>query len=427
MKRNVLVFSGGSYPGVEIYFCLKDNLLFNPIAGSSYEDHSQFLFRESYCDLPYIQDEDFIYKLNELIGKANIDFIIPTHDTIAMYLMEHELLINAIIVCSPYETTVLCRHKLLTYQYFKDTNFIPKIYDINDKDILFPVFCKKDIGEGSRDTHLINNYDNLSDLMNKGEYIICENLPGEEITVDCFTNRNGKLMFINPRNRQRIMNGISARTSNIDITDEILHIIESINKGVRFRGYWFAQLKKDINDKYKLLEICTRFAGSFNLSKNLDVNLPLLALCDRLDMDIEITPNNYKIIGDKTYIDRYKIDIEYERVYIDFDDTLVFNRTEYNTLAMMFLYQCFNKNKKIVLITKHQYNIIETFNKIHFNEKLFSEIIQVPINSPKYLYIKNDIKSIFIDNSYAERKNVKKHLNIYTFDVSNIEALIDWS
>ena len=35
--------------------------------------------------------------------------------------------------------------------------------------------------------------------------------------------------------------------------------------------------------------------------------------------------------------------------------------------------------------------------------------------------------SIFIDNAFYERKLVKENLNIPTFDVSNIDVLIDWS
>jgi hypothetical protein len=427
MKKNVLIFSGGSYPGIEIYSCLQYNMLFNPIAASSYEDHSQFVFRESFCDLPYIWENDFIVKFNDLIEKSNIELIIPTHDTIAMFLMENEEIINAKIVCSPYETTVLCRFKSKAYEKLFNYNFTPKIYT-NIKEVdEFPVFCKKDIGEGSRDTHLIKNMDELTVLLDKDKYLICEYLNGEEITVDCFTDRNRKLLFTNPRKRVRIMNGISARSVNIELTDEILDIIKQINNEIIFRGYWFVQLKQDKQGNFKLLEICTRFAGTFNLSKNLDVNLPLLALCDRLDMDISITPNKYKITSDKTYIDRFKIDIIYERVYIDFDDTIVFDRTQYNTFIMMFLYQCVNKGIELILISKHEYDLYESMRNVHLNPDLFNEIIIVPENTLKYMMMNDNKSSIFIDNCYIERKAVKEHLDIYTFDVSNIESLIDWS
>jgi len=46
-------------------------------------------------------------------------------------------------------------------------------------------------------------------------------------------------------------------------------------------------LKKDINQKYKLLKVSTRLAGTSCLSRNLDVNLPLLSILDFSEKDID--------------------------------------------------------------------------------------------------------------------------------------------
>ena len=175
------------------------------------------------------------------------------------------------------------------------------------------------------------------------------------------------------------------------------------------------------------MEISTRFAGTFDLSKSLDVNLPLLALCDFSNMEIDITPNIYKISLDKTYIDRYKINYSYQRVYIDFDDTLVFERKRFNTEAIRYLFQCLNKGIKIILITKHAYDIETTMKNIRLNKEIFDEIIEVPLDRYKYEFMDNLLPSIFIDNAYAERKKVKEHLGMPTFDVSNFDCLIDWA
>ncbi len=85
------------------------------------------------------------------------------------------------------------------------------------------------------------------------------------------------------------------------------------------------------------MEISTRFAGTFGVSKSLDVNLPLFIIVRFSDMDVDFTPNQCKIItADKLYVDRYMIDCKYERVYLDFDDTLVFNKKEYNQWMFLF-------------------------------------------------------------------------------------------
>ncbi len=426
MKKNVLIFGGGSYSASQIYFALKDTVRFHPILASSNDNHSTFICRDAITNLPYDSDEGFIDALNRCIEENNIEFIIPSHDTAALRIMEREKDINATIVCSPLETARICRYKSLTYKKLEGMVFLPKIYDLSDAEIDFPIFAKDDIGQGGRNTAVIHNREELKTLRSNINYVLCEYLPGEEITIDCFTDRHGTIKFIQPRTRSRLLNGISARSTTIELTDEIKTIVEGIASRIEFRGYWFVQCKKDINGKYKLMEISVRFAGTFALSKNLDVNLPLLALADFSGMDVSIFPNQYKIMSDKIYIDRYCIDWDYERVYIDFDDTIVFDRERYNTEAMRFLYQCINRKKRLVLITKHAYELKETAESICFNLNMFEEIIQVPKDKMKWEYMNDDIRSIFIDNAFAERAQVKKHLNIPTFDVTNIEALIDW-
>lgn len=421
-----MIFGGGGFNQIEVYFSLKNSLLFHPIMAGSYDNHSSFISKDSINDLPYTDAPNFVEKLNECIEKNNVKFVIPTHDSAALTLMENSSQIKATIVCSCLQTTKICRYKSLTYKALASTDVLPEIYSYDNYKL--PLFAKDDLGQGGRNAYLINNSKQLEEIKKSDiDYVLCEYLPGDEITIDCFTDRHGKNRFIQPRCRTRLLNGISARAELLPLTDEIQHIVNVISERISFRGYWFIQCKKDINGKYKLMEICTRFAGTFDLSKSLDVNLPLLALCDFDNKEINITPNKYQIILDKTYINRYQIKYSYERVYIDFDDTLVFGREKFNTEAMRFLYQCINKGISIILITKHEYDIYETMRKIKLNRELFDEIIEVPLTQKKYEYMNDNIPSIFIDNAYSERLAVKQHLNMPTFDVSNFDCLLDWA
>lgn len=426
MKKNVLIFGGGSYNAIQVYFALKDSLRFRPILASSNDNHSTFISKDAITNLPYDSSPDFINALNQCIEKNKIEFIIPTHDTAALRLMEREEDIKAVIVCSSLETTKLCRYKSLTYKRLEGLDFVPRTYNKSDTHINFPVFAKDNTGQGGRNAVCVKTKQELSLLDANIDFVICEYLPGDEITIDCFTDKKGAIRYMQPRTRSRLLNGISARSTTIELTDEIKYIVKEISSRILLRGYWFVQCKKDKDGKYKLLEISTRFAGTFALSKNLDVNLPLLALADFSDMEIEILPNNYKITSDKTYIDRYKINYNYERVYIDFDDTIVFEKKRYNTEVMRFLYQCLNQKKNLILITKHEYDLKETAKSIKFNLNIFDKIIEVPLEKKKYMFMDNTVPSIFIDNAFSERFLVKKHLNIPAFDVTNIEALINW-
>lgn len=427
MKTNVLIFGGGSYNALQVYFSLKDTVCYHPILASGVDNHSTFVSCDAVIDLPYDSDPRFIDALNRCIAERDIRFVIPTHDTGALRLMEHEDEINAVVVCSSLETTRICRYKSLTYEKLAGLDFVPRTYRMEDEQIEFPIFAKDDAGQGGRNAFRIADRAALDCLPVGISYVLCEYLPGEEITVDCFTDRHGELRFVQPRSRARLLNGISARAEIIPLTEEIQEMAEAISRRISFRGYWFMQCKKDLRGRYKLMEISTRFAGSFGITRNLDVNLPLMALADFSDMDVAFCPNPCKIVGDKAYIDRYRIDYAYDRVYIDFDDTLVFDRKRYNTEAMRFLYQCLNQEKRLVLITKHAYDLRQTAAALRFDLGLFDEIIEVPPEQMKYEYMDNTVPSIFIDNAFAERMQVKEKLGMPAFDISNIEALIDWS
>src|SRR5699024_1316903 len=124
-------------------------------------------------------------------------------------------------------------------------------------------------------------------------------------------------------------------------------------------------------------------------------------------------------------INRFSLQIEYDRVYIDFDDTITLKK-KVNPIMMMFLYQCLNKDRKIILITKHSNHIIETLDKLKINNDIFYQIIHITKSDEKYYYLKDIKSSIFIDDSYVERKRVKEICQIPVFDIDTIECLIDW-
>lgn len=427
MKINVMVFPCGSVNAVDINTALKDAVLINLYGGSSISDHGEYIFKNYIGNIPNIADEKFINEFNNIIRENNINFIIPTHDTVALFLAENESLINAKIVTSEYKVNKICRYKKLTYDTFKGYDFNPIIYKkIEDVDT-FPIFLKPNVGAGGQGCVKCDCKDTLKYYKKENDdLIICEYLPGDEISIDCFTDKSGWLKFIGPRTRARTFNGISSRSNNMEISEEIKNIALDINNKLNLRGYWFFQMKKDNLGKYKLLEISTRLAGTACLNRNLDINFPLLSVLDMAGYDIDIIPNKYNIEIDRTLISRYKIDYYYEVAYIDLDDTLILNNAKINTLLMMFLYQCKNKNIDLVLITKHIYDVDETLKKYSISKSLFNNIINIDMNDEKISYIDTNKKSILIDNSFYERKMVKLKLDIPTFDVSNIECLIDY-
>lgn len=427
MKKRVIVFPCGSVNAIDINIALRNSLTVELFGASSIEDHGKYIYKNYIGGIPNISESNFIDEFNKILKINKIDFIIPTHDTVALFLKENEDRLFSEVISADIETTKICRYKSLTYKLFSDYEFIPKIYSNSNAIEKFPVYLKQDDGQGGKGSYIINNKEELNFYINKNnKLIISEYLPGNEVTIDCFTDKNSKLRFVCERTRERVLAGISVNSRIIELEEEVYDIVKRINDRLKFRGYWYVQLKRDKNNKYKLMEISTRMAGTSCIARNLDVNFPLLSILDFCDRDIDILPNDYSIEIDRTLINRYIINYEYERVYIDFDDTLILEEEYYNEYMFMFIYQCLNKHKEIILITKHNKSIRETLNKMKINENIFNEIIQLNIDEYKYKYMNNNKKSIFIDNSFAERELVKKKLGIPSFDTGNLECLIDW-
>ena len=172
------------------------------------------------------------------------------------------------------------------------------------------------------------------------------------------------------------------------------------------------------------MEIAPRIAGTMGLTRNLGINYPLLTIYNYMEIPIEIVENRFKIEIDRALFNRYSTDIYYEHVYVDLDDTLIL-KGKVNTFLIMFLYQCINNNKKIFLITRHGKNIEKTLKKHKISIDIFEDIIHLRNDENKSDVIKN-YASIFIDDSFSERKKVSEERKIPVFDLDSIECLIDW-
>lgn len=427
-KINVLIFPAGAENAINIYDSLKYNLHFNIYGASGKADHAEFIYPKENLFLEdlYINKENFIEEFNKVLEKFKIDYIIPSHDTVALYLTKHEKHINAHVVCSIYETTKIAENKMLTYEVLKDCKFYPKVYDDANEVKKFPVFLKPFVGAGGKGTYLIRNRDELEKvLIEHKDLLISDYLPGKEYTIDCFTNKDGELLFAGPRERERISMGISFRTKTIEYNEEFKYIADELNSKFKLRGAWFFQVKEDKSGNLKFMEFSVRQAGTMTLYRQLGVNFAALSLFDAMNYDVKVLYNDYKLRLDRSLKNSYHLDYNYDKAYIDFDDTLIVNG-KINTNLMKLIYQWINSNKQIILLTKHEYDLNESLKRYHICRDIFNEIIIITPDKKKADYIDN-ARAIFIDNYFPERVSVREICKIPVFDVDAIECLFDSS
>ena len=423
-KKNILVFPCGSEIGLNIYGSVRHSTHFHLIGGSSVDDHGKFVYDDYIPDIPLASSPDFIPAMAQIVADRQIDAIYPAMDFVLTILKEHEHELGCRVVTSDAETTQICLSKESTYRTLKDAIRVPKVYE--DTDIPseeFPVFVKPKIGYGAKGTRKLATQAEVNRFAaGRSDVLVVEYLPGEEYTVDCFTNKNGELLYCAARVRHRIRNGISVNTIFVEHQEEFVRMARKINATMAFRGAWFYQVKRDKAGELCLLEVASRIGGSSLLSKAIGVNLPLLSLYDIFDYDVDIIKYDYHVELDRALENKYKINLDYDSVYCDYDDCLIENGSEINTDLVKFLYQCVNQGKKIHLLSKHDGDLIEELNRFRLSG-LFDSVIHIGKHENKADYIRS-AKPLFIDDSYAERVNAKRRLHIPVFSPEMIDVLL---
>jgi hypothetical protein len=421
---NILIYPAASEIAREVFESLKDNKDLNLIGGTSSNfDKSHFIGYQKILNIPFISNDhesDFVKNIYNILLDNSIDYIFPCHDDVSLILSE---LIPNKTLSHNYQINKICRYKNLTYNFLQSTGLIPEI-----NPIIYPRFVKPINSNGSKGAELIKNEKELESYYlkyNKTNTLELEYLPGDEYTVDCFSEK-GCLLFSGARQRNTTKMGIAELSIGVD-NNEINSIAEIINnefiKKGGFDGAWFFQLKKDINDKYKLLEIGPRISGGMSFYRMRGINFSILTILTKQNINnLKIQDNKIKNLKfSKFFIPKYKYDgLKYENIYVDFDDTLYIHKDKKLNLNLIkLLYQGINEKKKLVLITRSRNNFKSILNQYKINN-IWDEIIHITDDTPKHKFITNN--SVFIDDSFSERDFIKE--NVYCFGVDNFNLLI---
>jgi hypothetical protein len=415
-KVNILIIPGGYECGIEIFESLKNKKNINIFLASSLKkDIVPFLGRKNF-KLPNINNTNFTKKLNELIKKKKIDYIYPSHPKIIFYLNSNRKKILSKIILNEENVINKLKFKHEYLKIFRKENFYIKAYEDINKIEKFPVFIKPTLSYGSKGTKIVKEKSDLKNL-NLNKFLIQEFVKGREYTVDCLCDHNGKLIYINARERLKIRIGSSFYCTDSDeyIQKKCRRVAKKILSKIKIKGAWFFQIKINQRNQIKLLEIENRIGGTMSFSRAKGINLPYLNFLIYNEQKIQILNQNFKISLAKILkpLVMYK-DLKYKNVYLDLDDCLINPNKKINVNLINFIYQSINMKKKIILISKSKEK-----NKVNLLKKLkiyniFDEIIWLKERDKKFKFIKKN--SIFIDDSFSQRLEVYKKLKIKTFD-----------
>lgn len=421
---NVLVFPGGMENGIEIYNSLKyckEITLFS--ASSAVPNQAFYLYKDN-AVVRDVREDGWIDDLNRVIERRAIDLIYPANSFIIDALNAKRGEIKAPVLLPEPGILGTTRSKKKTIECLKDILPVPEIYASAGQIPAFPVFAKPDNGYGAQGTVRLETPEDARKI-DFSSYVVQEFLPGREYTVDCFSDPDGRLLFSSGRERSRIRMATAMHAEKVG--DELDRLFagyaRKILSRIKISGAWFFQMKEDASGRLKLLEIDVRIAGTMCYDRCRGVNFPLLSIYQFFGFPVSVSVNRPELSLDRCLRNRYILHFDYDRVYVDLDDTLIF-RGQVNTDLIRFLYQCRNNGVKIILLSKNTEKDKDAYLRRYRISELFDEKIWLEESAVKAAYI-NPEKSIYIDDSFSQRKEAADKLGIPTFDASMIECLTD--
>jgi carbamoyl-phosphate synthase large subunit len=419
-RRNVLVFPAGTEIGLEIYQALKyckEVKLYG--AGENISNHAKFTYPE-YHTVPSVHEKNWLEPLVDVCHRLSIDYIMPAHDDALVALSDNRSQLTARLIAPSQETCTITRSKLQTYRRLRDRLRVPFVYDTDNCSQYYPLIVKPDCGQGSFGVSRVHNHRELLAAMSQvTDPIICEYLPGDEYTIDCFSDRDLGLLFSGARCRRRTRNGIALNTNTVALA-EAADLAAIIHQELELYGAWFFQLKRAASGELALLEVAPRVAGSMSTHRMMGVNFPLLSIFEMERLPLSILVNAGDIEVDRALGNRYRHTLRYGTLYVDLDDTLLIDGA-INTHLIKLIYASVNLNKTVKLITRHREDLTNTLAKYRLSN-LFDEVIHLRKGEPKSSRI-IESDAILIDDSFSERSEVAKSCGIHTFDCSMIELL----
>lgn len=422
-KTRVLVFPGEAENAFELFQALRYSTRFEVWGASSRPGYGSWLFPRYRDDLPHIDEENFLMEFNRFIGDHQISLVFATHDQVALFLAEQSSALKATLVGSGVECARLCRDKSLLYTTLAGEAFCPRTYALPQAVEQWPVFIKPSRSQGGVGGARANDLQTLLRLWSQtSEPVVSEYLPGEEFTIDCFSDRHGRLLFAGPRSRDVVKMGIAFESRTVALDAATQHIAEVINAKLKPRGLWFFQTKRSHTGALKLLEVSCRAAGTMGVYRQQGVNLPLLAAYDALGLDVRVLKNEFPVSLRRRLLSSYKIDHSFSTVYVDYDDTVIVDG-EVNAALMQFLYTCRNRNKKLVLISRHAGDLKAHMRAFRVFPELFDQIHHIADTEKKSDYV-TESSAILIDNLFVEREEVLARTGVPVFDVDAIEGLL---
>ncbi len=238
--------------------------------------------------VPRGDDAAFVDVVLETCRQARIDVVVPTVDSelipVARRLGDFDDLGVAVLSAS-LTTLEQCLDKWALLQACGPEIPLPLgglLDDVFDPVSLgWPLLVKPRRGSGSRGIALVEDAAAFDRLPRDGSLLVQEYLPGPEYSVDVLAYRDGHVAAAVPRSRLKVDSGIAVAGCSLR-RPALQEAAAAVARTVGLTSVANIQFREDGDSVPKLLEVNPRFPGAMPLTVASGVNMPALALADRL-------------------------------------------------------------------------------------------------------------------------------------------------
>lgn len=293
----VLVTSAGSNPAISVVRTLRATLEGVRLLGTDINPRSLCAgaaLVDSFHRVPPASDADaYLDALAALVREEGVDVVIPIHDFEVGVLSRcrERLGAGVFVAAARAEVVETCNDKLLTARAAERLGIpVPRLFapeEVGAGDL--PVIVKERRGLGSRAMRVVREPGALApETIDPAHLLVQEFVAGVEYTVDCYSDREGKLFQSVVRSRLEVRDGICTKGEVVRLP-EIDELCRALLDGIGFQGASNVQFMVRGGTPY-LIEINPRFSSTVVFAVAAGMNSPLYTVLEAAGRPLPAPP-----------------------------------------------------------------------------------------------------------------------------------------
>lgn len=257
----ILITSVGTATSVNLLKKMK-SMLDISVVGTDINDYGYTagsLMCSKYYKVPYATSSDFVFVIKKIIEDECIDVYIPINDMEIVGSVHSDIgkntscgmLLPTARVIDIVHNKDIC-NKVAAESGLKVADYLPS-------DAHYKKIRRDKAGVGSKGIKIFDADTDVDEFDEKSQ-IIQKYVSGSEYTVECLSDREGTPLYIIPRKRLEVKNGVATKVI-IENNNSLIKDCEKILANLKLPGFSNIQFIVDADKNNWFIEVNPRFSG----------------------------------------------------------------------------------------------------------------------------------------------------------------------